>query len=596
MFKNTAGQKVTFLAIDTTTNLPKTGDAANLTAYVSIDDGSVTSLGGSPQTAATEKDATNAPGLYDFALAQAESNGDKLVFAGRSNTSGVRLVPITIYTRPPNFGAMSINSSGQLDMIKLAGTTQTARDIGASVLLSTGTGTGQLDFTSGVVKANLAQILGTALTETAGQIAAGFKKFFNIATPAATMDHLILVDTVTTVTNQLTAGAIATGVWQDAVAGDFTAANTIGKSIMNGVALGTGLTINSYTGNTPQTGDAYARIGANGVSLSAIPDLAGVTTLLSRLSSARAGYLDNINNAGLATTVAQTGDNYPISARMDGLLEDGSGSPTYKRFKSAALEQGPTGGGASAATIAAAVWDEARSGHVTSGSFGQGVASVQGNVTGSVASVTGFTPADIATILGIILKLDYTMELAPGSPTYYRFTTGALELSPTGGSAPSAATIADAVWDELRSGHVASGSFGQGVVVNSIATDAIDANALKTDAVTEIQSGLSTLNAAGVRSAIGLGSANLDTQLDALPTAIENADALLNRDMSTGSDSGSDTVRTPRQALRFLRNKWAITTGTLSVKKEDDSTESWSATVTGTSGADPVTSVDPAGP
>lgn len=40
-----------------------------------------------------------------------------------------------------------------------------------------------------------------------------------------------------------------------------------------------------------------------------------------------------------------------------------------------------------------AVWDEARSGHVAAGSFGEGVASVQGDVTGnvdgSVASVTG---------------------------------------------------------------------------------------------------------------------------------------------------------------------------------------------------------------
>jgi hypothetical protein len=36
------------------------------------------------------------------------------------------------------------------------------------------------------------------------------------------------------------------------------------------------------------------------------------------------------------------------------------------------------------------------------------------------------------------------------------------------------------------------------------------------------------------------------------------ADAILNRDMSTGTDSGSTTVRTVRQALRFLRNKWSI--------------------------------------
>src|SRR5574343_657639 len=40
-----------------------------------------------------------------------------------------------------------------------------------------------------------------------------------------------------------------------------------------------------------------------------------------------------------------------------------------------------------AAAIADVVWDEARSGHTSAGSFGQGVASVQGNVTGSTASI-----------------------------------------------------------------------------------------------------------------------------------------------------------------------------------------------------------------
>ena len=42
-----------------------------------------------------------------------------------------------------------------------------------------------------------------------------------------------------------------------------------------------------------------------------------------------------------------------------------------------------------AAAVADAVWDEARAGHVAAGSFGEGAASVQGNVTGSVGSVTG---------------------------------------------------------------------------------------------------------------------------------------------------------------------------------------------------------------
>jgi hypothetical protein len=56
-------------------------------------------------------------------------------------------------------------------------------------------------------------------------------------------------------------------------------------------------TLTTYTGDTPQTGDSYARIGANGVSLSALPDLAGVTTLLSRLTAGRATGLDNLDAA-----------------------------------------------------------------------------------------------------------------------------------------------------------------------------------------------------------------------------------------------------------------------------------------------------------
>jgi hypothetical protein len=45
------------------------------------------------------------------------------------------------------------------------------------------------------------------------------------------VDDGIAITTVTTVTNQLTAAAIATGVWQDATAGDFTVASSIGKAL-----------------------------------------------------------------------------------------------------------------------------------------------------------------------------------------------------------------------------------------------------------------------------------------------------------------------------------------------------------------------------
>ncbi len=160
-------------------------------------------------------------------------------------------------------GAAVSTSSAQIGVnsVNIGGTSQTGRDLGISVLLSSGTGTGQIDFTSGVIKSNLAQILGTALTETSGQIAAAFKKFFNITTPASTMDHLTLIDTVTTATN-----------------------------------------LTTYTGNTPQTGDSFARIGAPvGASISAdiaeieaeTDDIAAIKTQTDKLTFSVANVLDS---------------------------------------------------------------------------------------------------------------------------------------------------------------------------------------------------------------------------------------------------------------------------------------------------------------
>lgn len=124
------------------------------------------------------------------------------------------------------------------------------------------------------------------------------------------------VSTVTTVTNQLTAAQIATGVWQDTTAGDFTTALSVGKSIMNGVSLGTGLTVarctltdtlTTYTGNTVQTGDSFARIGAAGAGLTAIGDtrMANLdATVSSRLATS--GYTAPPSAATIATTVLTT--------------------------------------------------------------------------------------------------------------------------------------------------------------------------------------------------------------------------------------------------------------------------------------------------
>jgi hypothetical protein len=60
----------------------------------------------------------------------------------------------------------------------------------------------------------------------------------------------VVIPTVTTVTNQLTAAAIATGVWQDATAGDFATASSIGKSLYT-------------TGNAPGAANGLQICGNN---------------------------------------------------------------------------------------------------------------------------------------------------------------------------------------------------------------------------------------------------------------------------------------------------------------------------------------------
>lgn len=167
MQRNTAGQKCVVFAFDATTNLPKTGDAANITAYVSIDYGAVTVLG---DTTATEMDATNAKGLYLFDLAQAETNGNTLVFSGKSATANVVVIgaPTTVFTDPANYTSTVIDSNGRLDLSKWVGTAIPAPAV------------------TGVPKVDVTDVLGSAVTSS-GTVDA------NVVSYAAGEDPLALV-------------------------------------------------------------------------------------------------------------------------------------------------------------------------------------------------------------------------------------------------------------------------------------------------------------------------------------------------------------------------------------------------------------------
>jgi hypothetical protein len=171
--------------------------------------------------------------------------------------------------------------------------------------------------------------------------------------------------------------------------------------------------------------------------------------------------------------------------------------------------------------------------------------------TSKIATVEGYTstPSSVATYL-----LFGTPPNSPTSPVPANVTqwNGSVLATPTQAGVPEV--------DLTYIGGVAQASTSAqvGVQVVTMAANAISAAAFTSSAVSAV------------------------------------ADGLLNRDMSLGADSGSSAVRTPRQALRFLRNQWAFDGSTLTVMKEDDTTASWTAVVTASSGAVPITGADPA--
>ena len=162
----------------------------------------------------SQVDATNHPGLYEFQFADARfavSNAQRLIIT----VSGAASLLTASYE-------IELVQFNPFDGVRLGLTAiPNVASGGAGALLVDGTGTAAISNTAGKV---LLQATQTGVT----------------------------IPTVTTVTNQLTAAQIATGVFQDTTAGDFTVANSIGKSL--------------YTsGNAPGAANGIALVGSTAV-------------------------------------------------------------------------------------------------------------------------------------------------------------------------------------------------------------------------------------------------------------------------------------------------------------------------------------------
>jgi hypothetical protein len=103
------------------------------------------------------------------------------------------------------------------------------------------------------------------------------------------------------------------------------------------------------------------------------------------------------------------------------------------------------------AEIAAAVWDLATAGHVTAGTFGAQVKTL-------LDAIAAYIDTEVASILAAV-----DTEVAA-----IKAKTDNLPAAPAAvGDVPSSSTIADAVWDEILSGHTTAGSAGRALQIDT---------------------------------------------------------------------------------------------------------------------------------
>lgn len=521
--KQSTAANVTVLLIDSADHVTgKTG--LTLTIYA-------TKAGGTPAAitpTVTELDATNVKGVYKLALT-----------SGHTDTLGELQLHITATGADPTDlkwevatylpgEAATLQADQAVNTTKIGGTTQTARDLGASVLLSPGTGTGQISLTSGAVT------VGTNNDKTG----------YTASTVTDKTGYSLSV-------TPPTAGAIATAVWQDLTSGsDFTANGSIGKLFVTDVdapissrstyagadtsgtttllsRIGSSLTItsgkvdiNDKTGFslaiTPPTAGAIATavwqdllagsdfsislsigkllkddidatISSRGTSTYAGGDTSGTTALLGRLTSTRAGLLDNLD-APVSTRSTYAGADTAGTTTL--LARFTSGRAGNLDFLDAAISSRSTYAGADTAGTTTLLTRVPSTLTITSGKVdvndktGFALASTERIKLSATQPdyapllASGYTAPPSASTIGAQI----TSEHGSGSylrntepPTDYQQRSVAVTLpspAPAGyGGTVDLSAMADAVWDEALSGHAIGGSAGAGLASAGAAGD-----------------------------------------------------------------------------------------------------------------------------
>lgn len=400
MQKNVSSQKLMVFAFDSTTNLPKTGDAANITAYVSIDYGSVTVLG---DTSATEMDATNAKGYYLFDLTQGETNGNTLLFSAKSSTSNIVVIgaPAVLQTVPAAFVLAGGASGGLLISGSNAGTTT----LGALTITGATTHTGATVHTGAVTMAAGLSISQSTTDANAVTIAAnGIGHGVDIQGGNGAFGHGLVISGGSGGTDGY--GVLITG--QGASPGVFIGGGDTGAGLKmrGGGTSGNAVEITTTSGHgmsitaTGTSKHGVVITGGNGGTSDGMKLVAGTGGVDLRAAAVTAAITGNITGNLSGSVGSVTGAVGSVTGAV-GSVTGNVGGNVVGTVASVVGAVGSVTGAVGSVTGAV--------GSVT-GAVGSVTGNVGGNVVGSVASVTANVNADVVKISGSTVAADNLEE------------------------------------------------------------------------------------------------------------------------------------------------------------------------------------------
>lgn len=229
-------QNIYFVAVDSADLKTRKTGLTSFTVYRSRNGGTAT-IYTTPTVA--ELSAANMPGVYsllideDTTIASTSDAEEYTVHITQASMAPVTRV-IELFRRDTTSGTTAlVDANGRVDVAKIAGTAQTARDIGASVLLSSGTGTGQISLTAGIAAVNTTQIAGAAVSATTAQLGV------NVVNAGGTAWNSGAITANTFAAGAITAAKFAANAL-DAVWSTTTRLLTAGTNIV--LAKGTGVT------------------------------------------------------------------------------------------------------------------------------------------------------------------------------------------------------------------------------------------------------------------------------------------------------------------------------------------------------------------